>query len=62
VAATIGAAFDLSDSGERSLAERLPTVMRNMPFLVVLDNLEHVVDAAAVQPADPKLEDTWHNY
>jgi predicted ATPase/DNA-binding CsgD family transcriptional regulator len=48
VAATIGAAFDLSDSGEQSLAERLSTVLRATPMLLVLDNFEHLVVAAPI--------------
>ncbi|CAN5537928.1 hypothetical protein BH23CHL4_BH23CHL4_08520 [soil metagenome] len=48
VAATIGAAFELSDSGAQSLAERLSTILEDTPVLLVLDNFEHLVDAAPV--------------
>jgi predicted ATPase/DNA-binding CsgD family transcriptional regulator len=48
VVSTIGAAFGLSESGDQSLAERLSTILQDAPFLLVLDNFEHVVDAAPV--------------
>jgi predicted ATPase/DNA-binding CsgD family transcriptional regulator len=48
VASTIGAAFGLSDSGDQSLAERLPAIVQNQPLLLILDNFEHLVEAAPV--------------
>lgn len=46
VGATIGAAFGLSDGGEQSLAARLSPMLQDTPYLLVLDNVEHVIDAA----------------
>jgi predicted ATPase/DNA-binding CsgD family transcriptional regulator len=50
VESSIGAAFGLGSSGEQSLAERLSFVLHDSPVLLLLDNFEHVVEAAPVVP------------
>jgi predicted ATPase/DNA-binding CsgD family transcriptional regulator len=45
---SIGAAFGLGSSGEQPLGERLSFVLQEAPALLVLDNFEHVIDAAPV--------------
>jgi len=46
LASTIGSSFGLNDNGNQSLAVRLSTLLHCEPFLLVLDNFEHLVDAA----------------
>ncbi len=44
---TIAQTFGLRDSPDRQLSERLATALRDRQLLLVLDNLEHVVEAAS---------------
>jgi predicted ATPase/DNA-binding CsgD family transcriptional regulator len=46
VLSEIARALELQDAGDRPLAERLKSVLRDRELLLVLDNFEQVVDAA----------------
>src|SRR5688572_29039141 len=48
VVSTICTAFGFSDSSDQVLADRLSTMLHGRPLLLVLDNFEHVIDAAPV--------------
>jgi predicted ATPase/DNA-binding CsgD family transcriptional regulator len=47
VGSTIAHALGVRETGDRSLIERLCVAVANREFLILLDNLEHVLDAAA---------------
>jgi predicted ATPase/DNA-binding CsgD family transcriptional regulator/transcriptional regulator with XRE-family HTH domain len=59
VAPTIAQALGLQERGERSIADSLQTYLRDKQLLLVLDNFEHVLDAALLVStligAAPKL-------
>jgi predicted ATPase/transcriptional regulator with XRE-family HTH domain len=46
VAATVARALGLAETGDRSLPARLQDALRNRHALLVLDNFEHLLDAA----------------
>jgi predicted ATPase/DNA-binding XRE family transcriptional regulator len=46
VASTIARALGLAETGDRSLLDRLCDTLRNRHLLLVLDNFEHLLDAA----------------
>jgi non-specific serine/threonine protein kinase len=48
---TIGAAFRLAEGSDDQLGDRLAVILGNDPLLLVLDNVEHLVEAAPLVPA-----------
>jgi predicted ATPase/DNA-binding XRE family transcriptional regulator len=48
VAATIAACLQIKDAGDRPLAARLSEQLRQREMLLLLDNFEHVLEAAAL--------------
>jgi non-specific serine/threonine protein kinase len=51
VAPTIAHAIGITDTGDRPVAERIAGALRDRELLLVLDNFEHVVDAAPLVAA-----------
>jgi predicted ATPase/class 3 adenylate cyclase/Tfp pilus assembly protein PilF len=48
VASTIAQALGLQETGDQPLVERLTAYLKSKQLLLVLDNFEHIVDAAAL--------------
>jgi predicted ATPase/class 3 adenylate cyclase len=58
VPSAVASALGVPDSGNRSIVETLGTYLRNKDVLLILDNFEHVLDAASIVPdllAAPKV-------
>jgi predicted ATPase/DNA-binding CsgD family transcriptional regulator len=48
IAASIGAVFALGDNDDQTLPQQVSGILRDGPFLLILDNFEHVTEAAPI--------------